>query len=85
MCPSPCVQVQVSGPRLFNCLPKQLRNQTKIPLEDFKERLDQILMTVPDEPQVGGLGRWSSNSLLTQMERREEGPPRAPARRRRGD
>ena len=76
---------QVSGPQLFNCLPKELRNQTELSLEEFKEKLDQILTRVPDEPQVSGPGRWISNSLLNQMERREEGPPRAPARRRRGD
>jgi hypothetical protein len=73
---------QVSGPQLFNCLPKELRNQTELSLEEFKEKLDQILTRVPDEPQVSGPGRWISNSLLNQMERREEGPPRAPARRR---
>ena len=31
---------QVAGPRLFNCIPKDITNMTKCGLEDFKLRLD---------------------------------------------
>ena len=75
---------QVSGPRLLNCLPKQLRNLTSLSLDEFKERLDLVLTTVPDEPRAGSLGGWPSNSLLSQMARREATPVLEPARRRRG-
>ena len=46
---------QCAGPRLFNSLPKEIRNLTKIPVEDFKEHLDNYLFQVPDEPKVSGL------------------------------
>ena len=61
---------QVEGARLFNCIPKKLREVHS--MDDFKEGLDLWLATVPDEPRMGGLvpsavcgvtGR-QSNSLL---------------------
>ena len=65
---------QVSGPRLFNSLPKWLRNKTKLTLEEFKEKLDSILTKVADEPRVGGPGGWPSNSLVHKLAWREEEP-----------
>ena len=70
---------QVSGPRLFNCLPKNIRNMTKCDLEKFKEKLDNFLSKVPDEPKtetlIPGASRLyterQSNSLLYQVARRE--------------
>ena len=65
---------RVSGPRMFNCLPKKLRNITNYPVEDFKEKLDEYLTGVPDEPKIGGLMPLSfeqSNSLIFQVARRE--------------
>ena len=62
---------QVDGPRLFNSLPKNIRD-IKTCQDDFKESLDKYLMTVPDQPRMGrlvpmavdqGTGR-QSNSLL---------------------
>ena len=62
---------QVDGPRLFNSLPKKIRD-IKTSQDDFKESLDMFLMTVPDQPRMGrlvpmavdqGTGR-QSNSLL---------------------
>ena len=46
---------QCAGPRLFNSLPKEIRNLTKISVEDFKEQLDMFLSAIPDEPKVPGL------------------------------
>ena len=62
---------QINGARLFNTLPKRIRD-IKRNQDDFKDSLDQFLMTIPDEPRIGRLqptaldqttGR-SSNSLL---------------------
>ena len=62
---------QINGARLFNCLPKTLRNMTTCQ-DDFKEALDKYLSSVPDQPRMGSLipeatdqltGR-QSNSLL---------------------
>ena len=64
---------QVSGPRLFNSMPKYIRNIRN--QEDFKEKLDKYLTEVPDEPKIGGLtpiNFQQSNSLLFQVVRRGE-------------
>ena len=62
---------QVDGPRLFNSLPKRIRD-LKTSQEEFKESLDAFLETIPDQPRIGSLvpaavdqrtGR-QSNSLL---------------------
>ena len=62
---------QIQGPRLFNVLPKKIR-EMRTSQDDFKEALDLFLMTQPDQPRMGGLvpaavdqvtGR-QSNSLL---------------------
>ena len=58
---------QVTGPQLFNCLPKLLRNAKALTIDEFKEKLDYVLSKVPDKPRIGGPGGWVSNSLLTQM------------------
>ena len=69
---------QVAGPRLFNCVPKDIRNMSNCGLEDFKLKLDQFLTKVPDEPKGEGLipgatnpftGR-QTNSLIHQVTRR---------------
>ena len=62
---------QINGPRLFNILPKKIR-EMKTSQEDFKEALDLFLMTIPDQPRMGGLAPAAtdqttghqSNSLL---------------------
>ena len=62
---------QINGARLFNSLPKKIRNM-KYNQEDFKEALDKYISEVPDQPRIGSLipaatdrqsGR-QSNSLL---------------------
>ena len=65
---------QEIGPKLFNNLPKKVRNLKNIEVEDFKEALDEVLSKVPDEPKVEGLtpaamtdNAEHSNSLLQQM------------------
>ena len=56
-------------------LPKKLKNIMNCTLEDFKEKLDEYLTGVPDEPKIGGLMPLNfeqSNSLIFQVARREE-------------
>ncbi|KAG0722655.1 hypothetical protein GWK47_005883 [Chionoecetes opilio] len=42
------------GPKIFNRLPKNVRNITGCSVNTFKYGLDKILRTVPDEPPVPG-------------------------------
>ena len=54
------------GPRLFNSLPKKLRNLHGCSKDHFKKQLDHFLCTVPDEPLLQGylpFRRADSNSL----------------------
>ena len=41
---------QISGPKLFNKMPKEIRNMSKCSQDDFKEALDSFLTRIPDEP-----------------------------------
>ncbi|MPC12066.1 hypothetical protein E2C01_004744 [Portunus trituberculatus] len=43
-----------SGPRLFNALPKNVRDTTGCPVSRFKKALDHFLQTLSDEPPVPG-------------------------------
>ena len=45
---------QTDGARLFNCLPKKLR-QIKKDQDLFKFELDSFLSSIPDQPRVGSL------------------------------
>ena len=57
----------VNGARLFNVLPKHIRNLTDVELPVFKRKLDEFLSTIPDEPQSPGYTvarQAESNSLL---------------------
>jgi len=40
----------VQGVKLFNAMPKQIREMTNIPLQTFKRALDKHLALIPDEP-----------------------------------
>ena len=63
---------QVAGPMLFNCLPKEIRNMTGCGVNEFKENLDKLLQTIPDEPKIGGampLNYEKSNSIIHQITR----------------
>ena len=71
---------QMSGPKLWNSLPKNVRNLKNCDIEHFKEVLDCFLSKVPDEPRADGLtpgatdiisGR-ATNSLEFQCARRRE-------------
>ena len=53
--------------RLFNALPKVLRNITDVSTEKFKCQLDNLLSQIPDEPGVPGYTQFRtspSNSVI---------------------
>ena len=59
------------GARLFNHLPKQLRNITGVKTEVFKRDLDRFLSSIPDQPGVPGYTAArpaTSNSITAQLE-----------------
>ena len=58
----------VSGPRLFNSLPAELRGHTG-EVESFKRKLDKFLSTIPDCPPLPGYHlAAASNSIIDQMQ-----------------
>ena len=50
------------GPKLWNCLPKPVRDQTE--MEKFKSELGAFLAQIPDEPPTPGYVRANNNSVL---------------------
>ena len=59
--------LSVRGQKLFNILPKHLRDIKDCTKETFKSALDRFLSTIPDEPHIQGyvqMRRAESNSLL---------------------
>ena len=64
------------GPRLFNALPKSLRNISNCPKETFKKQLDHFLSSLPDEPLLPNyfhLRRADSNSVKEMVNHRMQG------------
>ena len=60
--------LNVHGARLFNLLPKTLRNENSADFPLFKNHLDIFLARIPDQPTTAGLARAAvSNSLLDQV------------------
>ena len=61
------------GARLFNVMPKSIRNITKTTVEVFKTSLDKYLSKIPDEPPVVGYTSLcaNSNSLLDMVQHEE--------------
>ena len=55
----------VRAVKLFNVIPKHIRNITGCGVEKFKEKLDVYLRSIPDEPALPGYPTvLESNSLL---------------------
>ena len=55
------------GPRLFNCLPKDIRGLTKCTVAVFKAKLDKFLSTLPDQPLIPSMTAYrecESNSII---------------------
>ena len=61
--------LQVRGARLFNIIPRELRDTMTGTPDQFKHKLDEWLSTIPDQPTVPGRNRAAaSNSLLDQVQ-----------------
>ena len=57
--------ITVFGPRLYNWLPKYLRDIESVKTEKFKFELDKSLDTIPDQPKMPNYVTASgSNSIL---------------------
>ena len=57
----------VQGARLFNLLPRHIRDVSTGSVDQFKSQLDSWLENVPDQPSIPGAQRAaSSNSLIDQ-------------------
>ena len=56
------------GPRLYNSLPKYLRDIESVETEKFKFKLDKFLEIIPDQPKMPNYVTASeSNSILDQL------------------
>ena len=57
----------VNGPRIFNSLPKHIRDNTNCDVNTFKSRLDKFLSRIPDQPLIPGYTAYrlcDTNSIL---------------------
>ena len=60
--------ITVFGPRLYNSLPKCLRDIESVRTEKFKFELDKFLDTIPDQPKMPNyITASGSNSILDQL------------------
>ena len=60
--------ITVFGHRLYNSLPKYLRDIESVKTEKFKLELDKFLDTIPDQPNMPNYVTTSgSNSILDQL------------------
>ena len=60
----------VQGPKLFNCLPMEIRNISGVSVDTFKHHLDKLLTRVPDQPGVPGYAgsrAAATNSITDQI------------------
>ena len=61
----------VLGPKLFNCLPKNLR-QLDCSLLTFKKKLDEFLFTIPDQPALPHYYQpLPSNSMIHKLQHQQ--------------
>ena len=60
--------LSVKGARLYNLIPRDLRDMQSGTVDQFKAKLDGWLSTVPDQPTFQGRQRAATtNSLLDQV------------------
>ena len=68
---------KINGPKLFNCLPKSIRDTKDCSVDEFKFKLDNFLKKIPDQPKTNtqdpeAMDQFTakpSNSLLDQVRR----------------
>ena len=61
----------IHAPKLFNCLPKHIRDITSVSVDTFKLHLDRTLTNIPDQPSVTGYSGQraaASNSIIHQIQ-----------------
>ena len=59
--------IRIHGAKLFNIMPKELRNSKDCSVDLLKMKVDKFLQSIPDEPQIPGYTicrRAETNSLL---------------------
>ena len=60
--------LQVKGARLFNLVPKEIRNLSGVTVDTFKSGLDAWLNQILDQPTIPGRQRSAlTNSLIDQV------------------
>ena len=60
--------ISVTGAKLFNTLPKNVRDLSNVNVDTFKRQLDKFLQDLPDEPPIPGYHRRAlSNSVVDQV------------------
>ena len=60
--------LKVKGARLFNLVPKEIRNLSGVSADRFKSQLDSWLTQIPDQPTIPGRQRAAlTNSLIDQV------------------
>ena len=60
--------LKIKGARLFNLLPKEIRNLSGVSVNSFKSELDTWLTQIPDQPTIPGRQRAAlTNSLIDQV------------------
>ena len=60
--------ITVFAPRLYNLLPKYLRDIESVKTEKFKFELDKFLELIPDEPKIPNyVTAYGINSILEQL------------------
>ena len=57
----------VNGAKLFNILPRRIRDLDNCTLKHFKDELDRTLKTIPDNPPVTGYPSRNNSLLLCNM------------------
>ena len=60
----------IHGPKLFNILPKHIRNISGVCVATFKYHLDKLITAIPDQPSVPGYAGQraaATNSLIHQI------------------
>ena len=62
--------ITIRGCKLFNAMPKELRELKNVSVDQFKEKLDIFLRKIPDEPCLRGSPHpTGNNSILVQITR----------------
>ena len=60
--------LKIKGARLFNLVPKEIRNLSGVSADRFKSQLDSWLTQIPDQPTIPGRQRAAlTNSLIDQV------------------